>query len=400
MSSNQRSLGDYVEDPNTLFGDVRDYVGGLYGRVQNTLADVGLDLGWWAKSPFNLDTDEDVWVYQYVVAYSEGNLGDRYDFDPETGASVRKGSPSPEVQFKTGIYVFGEPTDPLERRFRDVDNPRLVTAFNTDVYAGYMEGFGFSEKNTYIQREKVSAREVQQKGYGLGVPWFEVEAYDADGDLSGYADGYYNPFTTETSSTTIERGEEIPQQETWQVGARQRHETGDRYQISPPGNTGARERAKAAQGKTAVINGFAVGSILDGGRIRLKVEHKNPSRATYASRKDILSGSGTPYQALSQGANIYKVQETDDRVVFTTKEPRGFDAPDPEDISPDAVGVEVEVDEVTRILLDDDEPTQFTVETDTRDDLPGGGTGRMLGLYDPVVTRDIERETDLVGTAR
>jgi len=397
MSSEQQPITEYTDEPDTLFGDIRDYVGGLYGRVQNTLADVGLDLDWWSKPPFNIQSDDDVWVYQYVVAYCKGDLGGRYDFDPEGGQSVRKGSPSPEIQFKTGIYVLGEPTDELERRIRDIDNPRLVTLFNTDVYAGYMDGFGFSEKNTYIQREKVSAREVQQKGYGLGVPWFEVEAYDEEGKLSGVADGYFNPFSTETETTVIERGEEAPQQEEWDVGARQKHESGDRYQIAPEGGTQARKRAKAAQGKTAVINGFEVGSILDGGRIRLKVEHKSPARATYASRKDILSGSGTPYQALSEGANIYKVQETDDRVIFSTKKPSGFNAPDPDDISPDAVGVETEVDEVTRILLDDDEPTQYTVETDTRDGLgPSGRSGRMLGLYDPIVVRDIENGTELV----
>jgi len=398
MSTDQTPLQQFTPDPNRLFNNFRDFISGVTGRVLNTAASAGIDLEWLTQSPLNTQPDGDVWVYQYVEAYSKGSLGERYGFrDPRGKRPIRDGSPSPEVQFKTGIYVVGEPTDEIEHRISDIDNSRLITLFDTDVYAGYMSGFGFSERDVYVQRERVSAREVEAKGYGLGVPWFEVEAYDEDGNLSGLADGYFNPFSTVTKIIDWERGEDPPQQEVWKFGSRQKHESGDRYQISPPPKTPARERAKNATGKTAIINGFPVGSVLDGGRLRLKVEYRSPNRAKFTSRKQIIEGSGTPYQALSEGANLYKVRETDDQLIFSTKPPEGFDAPDPEDISPDAVGVETGTDEVTEILLDDDEPTEWVVETDKREDLPPDGrTGRMLGLYDPIVTRDIERGTDLI----
>jgi hypothetical protein len=170
-----------------------------------------------------------------------------------------------------------------------------------------MDGFDFQEKRTYTQEERVSAREVDQKGYGLGVPWFEVEAYDEDGSLEGYADGYYNPFSKEVTETVVERGEEPPQREVWRFGARHSHGSGDRYRIAPEPDTPARERAKQAAGKTAYINGQPVGSILQQGRIQLKTEYADPSRASNASRKQIIE-SGTPYQALIEGARLYKVR--------------------------------------------------------------------------------------------
>jgi hypothetical protein len=76
-------------------------------------------------------------------------------------------------------------------------------------------------------------------------------------------------------------------------------------------------------------------------------------------------------------------------VIFSTSKPADWDAPEPDEIDPDAVGVERRVERVTEILLDDDDPTQFTVETDEQQ-------GRLLGLYNPIVVRDIERETELV----
>lgn len=390
MSGRQSTLRELTDSPDDPVGGLRSYLNGLYGRVRSRLGDLGLSLDWWGESPFDISTDRPIYVYQYVTAYTKSELGERYGFGKGRGdRSAREGSAAPEVQFKTGIYVLGQPTDGLERRIRDIDNPRLVTLFNTREYATYMEGFGFSEKNTYVQREEVSAREVQNKGYGLGVPWFEVEAYDEEGSLQGYADGFFNPFKTETTTIDYERGEEPPQHEVWKVGSRQYHDSGDRYQIAPPAKTGAKERAKNASGKVAYINGLPVGKVLGGGRIRLKVAYKNPARATYNDRATLLEQTGTPYQALSQGANIYKVQETDDRIVFSTKPPRDFDAPDAKDISPDAVGVEKTSEQVTQIIIDDDEPTQFTVETDEEE-------GRLLGLYDPPVVRNIDRGTELV----
>lgn len=394
MSSQQR-IEDFVSGSSSVFDDVGDYLGGLYGRLRSGLSELGLDLDWLSQMPgeanSDIGPDDELWVYQFVTVYSGGSLADGYPFSENTdhAGGVTAGSPSPEVQFKTGVYVLGEPEDAFERRLREVDNPRLRTLFNTGVYAGYMDGFGFTQKETYIQREEVSEREVAQKEYGLGTPWFEVEAYDEDGSLAGYADGYFNPFSTETQTERTVTGEEPPQSEVWKFGARQSHSSGDRYQISPPARTNARKRAKAAAGKTAYINGMAVGSILQRGRIRLKVEYANPERASYASRKQIIDQTGTPYQALSEGANLYKVKEDDNGVYFSTVEPQGFEAPDADAISPDAVGVEVTETVTTEIFVDEDDPTTFIVETDEQQ-------GRLLGLYNPVVARDITEGSDFV----
>lgn len=401
MAEGQQSIRDFVDDPSSVFDDARDYLGQLYGRTRNHLRDIGIEMDWLSQNPLEagLDADDEIWVYQHVVAFSKGKLASSGSPWGEGRGPLRQGSPSPELQFKTGIYVVGEPTHQLRRRFIDIDNPRLVTLFDTGVYEGYTSGFGFSERDTYKQEEEVSVREVEQKGYGLGVPWWEVEAYDEEGNLTGYADGYFNPFSKEVTETTTTTGEQIPQREVWKIGSRQKHETGDRYQISPPGYTQARERARNAAGKQAYINGFPVGSILQGGRIRLKVEYSNPAYASNYSRKQIIEGSGTPYQALSQGANLYKVREDADGLYFSTTKPEGFSAPDHDEISPEGVGVETTVEQITEIFLDDDEPTQFIVETDTNDPdkMPGTSSGgRLLGLYDPIVVRDIERGTQIV----
>lgn len=388
--ADQNTLTDYVEEPDALFGDVRDYVGDIYGTIRNRASTFGLDLDWLSDQPRDaeIDDSEDIWVFQYVVAYSKGSLAQGYAWGDDK-APVRDGSPSPEVQFKVGIYVVGEPTDDLKNRIRQIDNPRLVTLFNTDVYQGYMDGFGFEEKKEYEQNERVSAREVEQKGYGLGVPWFEVEAYDEDGSLEGYADGYLNPFSRDVVERVTERGAEPPQREIWQFSGRQSRGNGQyRYRVKPQGNTGAKERAKKIAGKDAYLNGHYVGSILSGGRFQLRVEYDNPNLASRASRKQIIE-SGTPYQALSEGANVYKVREESDKVIFSTTKPADWEADDPDQIDPDAVGVERQVEQVTEILIDEDEPTQFTVETDEND-------GRLLGIYSPIVVRDIERETDLL----
>lgn len=396
--TDQRQVTDYIEDPDALFGDARDYMSGLIGAVNTRLQDVGIDLDWWTESPLGLDTDEDVWAFQYVVAYSKGELGGRYNFDPDAGnKSVRKGSPSPEIQFKTGIHVLGKPSGGLEERFRDVDNPRLVTLFNTREYAGYMDGFGFQEKEVYIQKERVSAREAQQKGYGLGVPWFEVEAYDEEGNLSGFADGHFNPFTSESYTTETVTGEPTPEAEVWRVRSslNRARSAGGQWDIGPEGDTGASERTRAPEtrGKDVYIGPFKIGTVTKRGTAWLRREYASGGK--YTDKATITSQSGIPPQALQKGAKLYKHRETPDAIYLSTTEPTDFDAVDPDDISPGATGEKVTVDEVTDVFLDDGEPTQFTVETDTRN-LPDGRTGRLLGLYDPVVVREIDTETDLV----
>lgn len=392
-SEDDQSHLDRWSDPDELFGDVRDYLGGLYGRVVNSLEDVGLDLDWWGESPFDLDPDDEVWVYQFVEAYSQGRLGSRYNFgDPRGKRPARTGSPAPEVQFKVGIFVVGQPTDEIEERLRQVDTPRLVTAFDTREYAGYMTGFGFTQRSTYIQREQVSARQVDDKGVGLGIPWFEVEAYDEDGSLEGFADGHFNPFTTETTFEEIIFGEEPPEQEVWSVrtSLNRARNAGGQWEIGPRQNTAASERARTPEmrGKDVYIGPFHIGKITSRGTVWLRREYENGG--PYTDKATIVEQSGIPTQALQKGARLYKFEETEDAVrLSTTEPPTGFQPIEAGDVSPAGVGVEVTSQEITEILLDEDEPTQFVIETDEN-------RGRLLGLYSTPAVRDIERGTRLV----
>ena len=390
MSSEQTGLGRFI-DSDDATGDIRDYLSGIYGRVRNTLADIGFDTDWWGQSPAaaDLSGDDELWVFQYVVAYSKGELGRRYAFDGQAGQrAATDGSPSPEVQFKTGIYVVGEPTPDLKQRLRSVDNGRLRTLFNTREYEGYMDGFMFSERREYVQSEQVTAREVQSKGYGLGVPWFEVEAYDEDGTLEGLADGYFNPFTTETYTEEWEYGDEPPEQEVWRIrtGLNTSRSAGGQWEIGPEAGTSASQRTREISGKDVYIGPYHIGEITSRGTTWLRREYD--SGGPYADKATITSQSGIPPQALQKGAKLYKYRETEDSIYLSTTQPTtGFDPVDPDAVSPDQVGVETGSQEVTEILLDEDEPTQFVVETDQDE-------GRLLGLYDPPVVRDIERKSD------
>lgn len=387
--SGQRILDEYG-DPNALFNDAQDFLGGLVGRVQNRLRDVGIDLDWLSQSPREIDEPGDIWVYQFVVAYSKGALKG----EKNRGERALEGSASPELQFKTGIYVIGEPTSDLENRFRTIDNPRLRNLFNTGPYAGYIDGFGFSESATYVQRESVSVREVEQKGVGLGVPWFEVEAYDEDGELSGLADGHFNPYSTVTIPGEPARGEAPPEQEVWSVRSalNKARGAGGQWDVGPSGRTGASERTRTEdiRGKSVYIGPFEIGTVTKRGTAWLRRQYENGGQ--YADKATITSQSGIPPQALQKGANLYKYRETEDAIYLSTSEPADFSPTDPAEVRPTQTGIEGGAEDVTEVLLDDDEPTQFTVKTDKRENLPPDGhTGRLLGLYDPVVVRDITR---------
>ena len=390
----QSSLTQFEDSPDDFREGISSIVSGLYGRVRNTLARIGLDSDWMGRSPTNLDdTDREIWVYQYVTAYSKGRLGERYDWSANKGGrDSREGSPSPSLQFKTGIYVLGEPTEELKHRIKSIDNGRLRTLFNTREYAGYVDGFGFTEKREYTQLEEVSSRDVTSKGVSLGQPWFEVEAYDDDGNLQGFADGTFNPFTTESYIEEWETGDEIPDQEVWRVrtGLNRARNAGGQWEIGPEQNTGASERTLTEQvrGKDVYIGPFKVGKVTSRGTTWLRREYDNGG--PYVDKKTITSSSGIPPQALQKGAKLYKYEETEDAIrLSTSKPPTGFDPLDADEISRDQTGIEKHSEEVTEILIDEDEPTQWVVETDQND-------GRLLGLYNPVVVRDIDRETEFI----
>lgn len=388
----QSSLSRFA-DPDYVESGITNIVKGVYGQIRNTLEDIGLDTDWMGQQPYDVaaDTDEDIWVYQYVTAYSKGTQAEGYAFDADKGdRQTNDGSSSPEVQFKSGIYVIGEPTDELQNRIKSVDNGRLRYVFNSGIYAGYMDGFGFQEKREYVQLQPVSAREVDDKGVSLGEPWFEVEAYDDDGGLEGFADGTFNPFSTRTSIEEYTVGQEPPEQEVWRVRTtlnRARNANGQ-WEIGPRQNTGASERARNAQGKSVYIGPYEIGKITSRGTVWLRREYDR--QGPYADKATITSQSGIPPQALQQGTRLFKYREDDDAVYLSTTEPAtGFDAIDPDAISGDQTGSETRSREVTEILLDEDESTQFIVLTDENQ-------GRLLGLYDPVEVRDVEQQTTLI----
>lgn len=356
----------------------RDIIDQFRKNVDDVSDALGIDLEWFGRQPGDVEEeygDEDIVRYQYMT---------QYIFSANRGpAGWRDRGSGYPVQFKSIVYMVGDPPDDMQRYLRETHNGRLRTLFNTGPYStpppGYMDNFDFWEKSTSTEGpHPVGIDEVPDTG--LGVPRWEVEVYFDDRDMAGYAHGWSSDFGIEEEE--VETPE--PGEETWHITG-WNPSRGD-YQISPPGATAARERAKNIQGKRLFINGFPVGTIDSEGRAWLKKSYANPARQEYTDRATIIEQSGTPYQALSKGVNLYKVQETSGGIYLSTVSPRGFTPEDADAIDPEATGRKGLVEKLT---IDPSDPTQFFIEQDEN-------RRGALGRYPDGDAREIKQESDFV----
>lgn len=359
---------------------LRNYTEGLLARpgnyavvrrvkeaVQSIADDIGLPLDLFGARPGELDDDTAVVRYQYTTEFFFVASSGSQD-DTDIG----------QVQFRTTLYTLTDPSDRVKDYLKGINHLRLHTLFNSGVYDGYMSGFNFFERSESEEVGHVVGRD-EIPATGLGVPNFSTEVYDEDGDIAGYSRGYSMDFGVHKIEHTTA---ESPSGEVWKI--RSFNEPRGDYEISSKPNTPARERAKNAAGKVAYINGIPAGSITSRGTIWFSKEHTNPAQATYRDRAYITEHTGTPYQALSVGAKLYKVNETPNGVYFSTVEPRDFDTISPEDVDPDATET---VYEEAVMDLDEDEPTIFVVSEDVADPW-------ALGKRPNSTTVEIQRETE------
>ena len=362
MSGTQQRLTQYAR---TL---ARPANWSIVERVKEAARDLatnlGIDLGQLGARPSDFPDDRGVVRWQYSTEY------DWVERDA-SGDSVG------QIQLRTYFYSLQTADNEVYDYLRDWQHGRLHTLFNSGTYEGFLQGFEpIWPKSTSTEGpEPAPIGEVPASG--LGVPRWEVEIYNADGDLWGYANGYSLDFGVEDIQTAP-----APEGEVWRILSNNRAR--DTFELGPEGDSPARERLKAAGGKLVFINGFKVGQIWGS---RGTTELHKESSPTYVSRDEIVAQSGAYHQTFQTGTRLYKVFEDEGSIVLSTTEPEGFSAVDPEDVDADATGLPVET-----LTLNEDEPTQFVVLEDETTD---AGPSWCMGKYDPPVARRIARTTDL-----
>lgn len=336
--------------------------------AQRISSGLGVDLDLFGARPGELDDDVGVLRYQYSTT-----------FDYFTNRGSRGDTDIGQVQFRTTLYTLADPSDEVKEYIKGVNHLRLHALFDTGKYKGYMTGFEFIDRSENEEEGELVGRD-EIPATGLGVPNFSCEVYDEDGQLVGHSTGYSMDFGVHQQDTIT--GDDAPEGEVWQV--RSFNQSRGDYEVSPDARTPARERAKGAQGKTVYINGAPVGSVTSRGTVWLTKEHQRPGAATYRSRKWLTDNTSTPYQALSPGSQVYKVNETGDGLYFSTVKPRDFDAVAAEQVDEDATQT-IETEAV--MDLDEDEPTTFVVTEDEADEW-------ALGKRNLTQTVEVERKQD------
>lgn len=342
----------------------------LLDSVDDVSDDVGVQQEFFGAQANALDSSTGVLRWQYSTTYEY--------FTRDSAKDTKVGT----IQFRTHIYTLEPPSDTLKGYLKDINHRRLHTLFDTNgPYSGYIEGFGLISDDDNVEGPKVVGQD-EIPPTGLGVPNFSVEIYDSvdlsQDNIVGHAKGYSMDFG---AIDDADQTPEPPEQEVWRIFSWNKAR-GD-YELGPKGDTPARERAVAAAGKVAYINGFPVGQVTSRGTTWLTKEHTRPAAATYRSRQYITEHSGTPYQALQKGVKLYKVAEDENGVYLSTTQPKGFSPVSDADVDPGATGI---ITPRQVLGIDPDEPTVFVVTADIQDDW-------ALGKYNSPVTAEIDRET-------
>lgn len=368
MARNRLRLRDILDRaPNR--SDIAD-------RVRDEVSDLldvwGLDPEYVGMGPDDLDDDQGAFRYQYTSEYI---------FSREKGQGFGGRNSGYPVQFKTIIYTTMPVTDDLERYLIDTHNARLRTLFNTDEYESYMDGFDFWEKVTDVEGKDgsviVPPDDVPETG--IGIPRWEVEVYYDT--IAGAASGYSLDFEIEE---TEDDTPDAPQNEVWKI--RSKNTARNDYEIGPKPSTRASERGRNLNGKTVYIAGKQVGKVTSRGTVWMSIDYERPGATKYKSRRQVLDETPVNYQSLSKGANLYKVSEDEDSVYLVTDEPVNFNPADPDTVDPSATGER----EMTLQIRDPAATkTTFVVKQDEN-------IGGALGLYDPIVQRDIVEGTNFL----
>jgi hypothetical protein len=294
----------------------------------------------------------------------------KYDLSPKSGGDLHRHSYLYQVVYKIseneygGIQIRGRTWTYAANLREDMRSVLRQTAhraahcFNsgiqTSAYArgpGYLDGFAGWETtdpqdSSAIEHEPVRGSDpAAQAGK---VDW-NVEVYVDDSfaepDLSGIAQGIADPWTTETT-----KKREEPPRETYKL---RYLESRDEYEIQT--RTGTRARGKnVLAGKTTYVNDKPVGVWKENrGRQSIKADYTRAptleGRQLYDRERLIEETAATP-QAIRDGGNLYKVEETEGAIYFVTaaRKPDEWDPTPSEDI-PEDMGVTTET--TTRLKL-------------------------------------------------
>jgi len=212
------------------------------------------------------------------------------------------------------------------------------SSVQTTQYDGYLSGFLTKETPRSAAAtawEKGEAAEHPEEDAQLGRVDWNVEIYTdnsyADTELSGIAQGIARPW----SYKTISRKQDVPQ-ETMKLNYLPSR---DEYEITTRSGTRARGQ-EALAGKMAYVNDKPIGVWKKNrGRQSIKAEYTRPPTARGRElwdRERLINETEATAQALRDGGNLYKVEETADAIYFVTaaRKPSDFDPVPSDEIHP------------------------------------------------------------------
>lgn len=353
MSASDESLtpflaSDFEATPVTLASEA-PYI------AERELPQYGMLPEWVGEQPDDVPFDE-FRRFQY----------DRLYFYPRR---VRDGIEYYPVEFRTFVYYVGEVPSQVQDHFQNVVNPHLRTLFNTGVYQGWMDGFGFERHTTNREHDIVAVDEANN----LGIGQWEVLVMQENG-TAGAASGFFDPWKVVS---------EAPEYETWNVTYNDRR---DSYEVRPQGP--ARERLQADPKQVYLNDRFIGLTTTSRGTVWLKDEYDTRD-GTYKdsttgqqmwARRTLVERAGMHPNELRAGGQVYKINEGPARIDLVSAQkrvPADFEA-----VAPDAIPDLMTA--ATELRLDED-ATDFEVRRDR---------GDVLGKYSTPTTRTITQKTD------
>jgi len=297
--------------------------------IDRELSTWGLDAEWLGEQSH--DTDKQFWRYQY---------GATYVFVTQKRNGEKEYNP---IEFRGYIYTVGQLPEVFQQHFK-TDIGRLRTVFDSGPYQGWFPGFNPYDKKTFEENEPVAADEMNN----LGVPQFEVRVEKGGSESS--AGGFFDPFGLFAAP---------PDQERLNVVY---NPSRDDYEIRPQGGSLARLEG---QQKEVYLDGKFIGTTAPSrSSVRLKNEYSSKD-GTWKdsgtgkqmwSRRKFIDEDVFAHQAVRDGGQVYKVNETEDVILLRATKPDDFDPTPSERVTPEG--------DPERLTLDFAEETEFEVRYD------------------------------------